>query len=237
MPRFATSKEIATKALKHIGAFGVNDLQPDAVQLARALEAFDALVQEYVGTNEAWWLRPGEVGLSLTAAQASYDLMTALGASYPVDWIEHPVGAVLVDPNGNRTPLTIVRRDAYYGLPRLDTAGIPECVYLDRLVPHLTLYTHPVIAVADYTIRLSFQTYAPNSVDERIGAERHGLPPAWERWGSLATAYDISGGSVMNIPIVERQMLKADLREARAALDARNNRERARKGHVQPRDF
>lgn len=237
MPRFATAKQIATKALKRIGAFGVNDLQPDSVQLARALEALDSIVQEYVGTNEAWWLRPGEVALNLTAGQADYNLKDELGTSYPVDWIEHPVGAVLVDPLGNRTPLEIVRRDIYYMLPRLDQTGLPECVYIDRLVPHLTLYTFPVIGVSDYTIRLSFQTYAQNMIDEKTGAEQSGLPPAWERWGSLATAYDISGGDVMTLPLNERAMIRTDMREARAALDARNNRERARKGHVQPRDF
>lgn len=237
MPRFATAKHIATEALKHIGAFGVNDLQPDAVQLDRALGAFDALVQEYVGTNEAWWLRPGEVALPLVAGQASYNLKDELGATYPVDWIEHPVGAVLVDPNGNRTPIEIVRRAAYLAQPRLDEVGVPDCVYLDRLVPHLTLYTFPVIGVADYSIRLSFQTYAPTFNDDKTGAEQHGLPPAWERWGKLATAYDISAGSVMTLPLNERAMLLRDADRARLALDSRNNRERARKGHVQPRDF
>lgn len=237
MPRLLTARDIAAEALEEIGAFGVHDREPNAAQLDRAMRAFDALVQELAGTEIVWWLRPGEVAIPLTAGVASYNLRNVLGADYPADGIECPTKAVLVDPGGQRTTLEIIRRDAYYGHQDLTTSGPPCKVHIDRLTPSLTLYTHPVIALPDYAIHLSFQTYAPDLVDEKTGAEAHMLPAAWQRWGRLATAYDISGGRVMALPISDRARLQADAERAREKLMAINNRERAPLRRTRPRDF
>lgn len=237
MPRLATARDIATEALELIGAYGVNDVGPDPTHVDRALRSFDSIVQELAGTEEVWWLRPGEVSLTLTATIASYNLMTVLGADYPANAIEHLISAKLISPTGTRSDLDIIRRDSYYAKGDLTEAGPPREIYVDRLVPHLTLYTHPVIGVADYSIKLSFQSYAPDIVDEKTGAEMHNLPPAWQRWAKYAVAYDISGGSVMALSRGDRQGLKQDAEAARARLMAVNNRERARKNFVTPRDF
>jgi len=237
MPRLLTAKEIASEALKHIGAYGVNDTGPDPAQLDRALGAFDMLVQELAGSEPILWLRPLEVAITLVDGQAEYDLMTELGGDYPADWIEHPTGAVLVDSNGYRRPVTMIRRDHYLAKQDLTSSGPPSEVYIDRIAPHLTLYTYPVIATSGYTLRLAFQTYANDLLDEKTGAEAHRIPAAWQRWGKLATAYDISAGSVLSLSLAERANILRDAEAAKRDLLAFNNRDRGARGYTKPRDF
>lgn len=237
MPRFVTAARVAAEALEHIGATGLRDTGPDPDMLDRALRAFDSILQEFAGTNEAWWLRPAEVEIPLTADVAEYDLEDTLGSDYPANWIDAPVSAVLIDPNGLRRPIELMRRSKYLAYQDLTTAGAPDGVWIDRTVPHLVMRTYPVIAVSDYSIGLSFQTLSPDIVSDKTGAESHGMPAAWQRWGKLATAYDISGGSVMSLPERERARIEKDALLAKRALLGSNNREHAKRGHTQPRDF
>lgn len=237
MPRFVTAARVATEALEHIGATGLRDTGPDPDMLDRALRALDSIVQEFAGTNEAWWLRPEEVAIPLTADVAEYDLEDTLGALYPDDWIDTPVSAVLIDPNGLRTNIDLLRRSAYLSNQDLTTSGEPTGVWIDRTVPHLVMRTYPVIAVSDYSIGLSFQTLAPDIVSDKTGAERHAMPAAWQRWAKLATAYDISGGAIVSLPDRERARLERDAERAKRALLAVHNREHAPRGYTQARDF
>lgn len=237
MPRFVTAARVAAEALEHIGATGLRDAGPDPDMLDRALRALDSIVQEFAGTNEAWWLRPMEVEVPLTSGTSEYDLEDTLGSDYPADWIDTPISAVLIDPNGYRRSIDLMRRAAYLSNTDLTTAGEPDGVWIDRTVPHLVMRTYPVIAADDYAIALSFQTLAPDIVSDKTGAERHAMPAAWQRWAKLATAYDISGGSVMSLPERERARIERDAMLSKRALLAVANREHAPRGHTQPRDF
>ena len=170
-------------------------------------------------------------------AYAAFRLRLNLVIVQVANWIAAPVSAVLIDPNGLRRPIELMRRAKYLAYQDLTTAGAPDGVWIDRTVPHLVMRTYPVIAVSGYSIGLSFQTLSPDIVSDKTGAESHGMPAAWQRWGKLATAYDISGGSVMSLPERERARIEKDALLAKRALLGSNNREHAKRGHTQPRDF
>jgi hypothetical protein len=239
MPRLLTAAQIAEGALRRIGSLSPRD-QPDPDELDIALGALDLIVGELAGTMTCYWLVPAEFTLSLTSGTASYDLLTALGSSYPDAGLQFPLSAYLlypVDGDGNqrKTPVEIVRRRAFLAHEQAAQAGAPSEIYIDRLTPP-TLSTWPVIDQTGYSLLLHYQTYSAD-LREDGGNRPHGLPAAWQRWAELATAADIADGPLGRLPGPRVQMLIQRAAEAKRELKAYNNREHSTRRAVAYRDF
>jgi hypothetical protein len=237
MPRLLTALQIATEALMEIGAFSTKDVAPDPDELDRALSALDLRVQQETGTMRTYWLIPADFTIPLAAGQASYNLMTVLGAQYPRDGIQFALSASLQPPGGlARIPLDIIRRDDLEALSLPTQPGQPESVYVDRKDPP-TLTITPVINLPGYSVLLTAQVFSTNHTTNK-GAEQHGMPAAWQRWAILATAEDIGAGKVRRLPQIELSDLRARSKEAFEKLAAFSNKERfGRKRFTQYRDF
>lgn len=239
MPRLLTASQIATGALRRIGAFAARDEAPDPDELDIALGNLDLIVGEMTGTMTCYWLVPDEFSLPLTAAQRQYDLKVAMGSSYPEDGVQFPLSAWLEYPaNGGDRPrrkeLEIIRRRTYLAKPRLDLPGEPEAIYIDRR-DEPKLSTWPVIDLSGYSIVIHYQTYSGN-LHESGGGRPHGLPVAWQRWAELAVAADIGDGPVRRLPQVRLTTLMQKAEAAKRDLRSFNNKEHSTRRAVAYRD-
>jgi len=239
MPRLLTVAQIAEGALRRIGSLSPRDT-PDPDELEIAISALDLIVSELAGTMTCYWLVPAEFTLPLRAGTTSYNLLTALGSSYPDAGLQFPLSAYLlypVDSDGNqrKVPIEIVRRRTFLAHEQADQAGAPLEVYIDRLDPP-TLKTWPVIDQTGYSLILHYQTYSAD-LTETEGNRPHGLPAAWQRWAELATAADLADGPLGRLPAPRVQLLMQRAADAKRDLKAFNNREHSTRRAVAYRDF
>lgn len=239
MPRLLTAAQLAEGALRRIGSLSPRD-QPDPDEIDIALGCLDLIVGELAGTMTCFWLVPAEFTLPLTADTPSYNLLTALGSSYPEAGLQFPLSAYLLHPvdgdgNQRKVPLPIVRRRTFLEHEQAAQSGEPSEVYIDRLTPP-TLSTWPVIDQTGYSLLLHYQTYSPDLRDSG-GDLPHGLPAAWQRWAELATAADIGDGPLGRLPGPRLQMLTQKAEAAKRELKAWNNREHTTRRAVAYRDF
>lgn len=198
--------EVAELALGKIGAFTTNMLAANPDDLARTVKWIDMVVANLAGNNECFWLHPATTVSLLTANVAQYNLGTLLGTNYPTDGIQFPIAAYIQDSSGNDTEIDIVSREKYESIDDKTSTGVPEIVYIDRLVNASQAYFWPVPVDSTYSLRLVFQTFAPNltggspsgagNVAARFSAE-------WNMWLVTATAAEIGDGPVRRLPVSE----------------------------------
>lgn len=234
-PTAFNSGEIAARALRKIGAFPINDAAPAPNELAEALYWLDLIVAELAGKQECFWLRPATMTQDLTVDEPAYTLSEF--DEYPPSGIVFPMKAWIRDPSGNDEPIKIIRRTEYEDLPVKDTAGTPECIYVDRIAVERNLFTYPVIAEDGYQLRLLVQTYHHNltgsrgenspsgDVALRIGAE-------WQRFLVFMLSADIGDGPIRRIDDGKVKEWRAIAGGALAALNSFTNRERPRAGRT-----
>lgn len=200
------SKEVCERALRKIGSFSINDVAADPEELAESLYWLDMLVAQFVGLRRVPWLVQATFSFALTANTASYDLETAIGASYPDDGIVSFLSAWIRDSSGLDDPIKLLRRAEYEAISDKDSSGTPDFVYIDRLGTP-TAYVNPVPANTGYSLRLVAQSYAPD-LTKNSGNNAHGFAAEWNMFLVLGTAALIGDGPVRKLPATEVDRIK-----------------------------
>lgn len=232
MSKLLTVAGIASAALGKIGAFTVAMVAPDPDELARAVEWLDLNVAQLAGTGKCHWLIPNTTTTALTADIASYTLSSFLGTDYPDDGILFPLNAYIRDSAGQDTPVQLITRQEYEAIASKTDPGAPDRIYIDRSTNSPTLYVYPVPSVGTYSLRLVFQTYAPDfqgGSPEGAGNVAHGLSAEWQKWMILQTAGDIGSGPVRVLPLAESDRMKLEAQDIYMRLMAYSNREHTTK--------
>lgn len=207
--------KIAELALGKIGAFTVNMLAPYPDDMVRTVQWLDIIVAELAGDTRIFWLTPATTTSALTANVASYTLSALLATDYPADGIIFPIEAYIRDSSGNDSRIDIVSREKYESHEDKTTSGVPDEIYLDRLTSNQKVYFYPVPVDGTYSLRLVFQTFAPNLTSgspEYGGNLAHGFSSEWNRWLIVSTAAAIGSGPVRRLPLGEI----ADMRQEAA---------------------
>jgi len=101
MSSVLSAKTVCERALRAIGAFPVTDSSADGEQLREAMLWLDLLLAENAGTDRLFFLVPATVSFTLANGTAQYDLLDALGADAPIDGVQFPVAAYLVEATGS----------------------------------------------------------------------------------------------------------------------------------------
>ena len=222
MSTLFNANQIAEQALRIIGAYSINDSAAEGDHVDQALVWLDLNMAELSGRRRLWWLVPQSVTIDLTSGTGDYLLDDILGELAP-DGFAFPVSCFLVR-NGRDLPMTIIPRRTWDAFEVKTTEGPPTQIYIDRQrETRINLY--PVPNETGLQLKLTFQTFAPSVTGK--DQNDHGLRLAWQRWAIYATASDIGRGPVRVVPKDERDTNSAIAREARDALLAVDNRERA----------
>lgn len=234
MSQTLTAKQICEEALGAISAFPVTDSAADPDQLRRAMTWLDLIMGETAGVERVFSLIPATLSFPITNGTGTYDLNSTLGSDLPPDRIQAPVQAWLEDENGNRSPITIVTREKFEGVPNSDETGPPRWVYIDRLPLTPILRIFPTPATADtktYTVKIDVQTYAPNVAPAGVtgtkpsGSVAHGFRQAWQRWLVLQLAHDLGSGPIHKLPQASLDNFAKKAAAALLKLLAYENRE------------
>ncbi len=226
---FYTATEIAERALRKIGAFAINDDEPDQADMQEALFWLDMEIAHQAGTNKCFWLMRDELEVDLTAltSELAQDLETG---------VQFPKEAILDRGNGNRVPLKIIsQREFRRRIAKPATTGEPKWVFIDRLNDGPTMHVYPIPTSveedAGQKIVLVVQTFAPSvkprgtTGDSGIGVQLTGFPAAWNLWAVTALSALIGDGPVRRRPVQETERWKIDAQRLKLSLDAYQNRD------------
>lgn len=233
MSRTLTAREIGEQALRMIGAFPVTQSAADGEQLREALSWLDLILSEISGTSELFWQVTDTVTLDLVNGTQEYPLGDTLGAEFPVDGIQFPREAYLEDDKGNRSPITIVKRDAFENVSRPDATGVPRYIYMNRL-PVPTLRTYPTLAAGTpiaYQIKLVVQTFSPNVAPSGVSGSRPsgsiltGFRNAWQRYLIYRLAYDLAMGPIHKLSERSLARFERESDKTKDQLEAFENRQ------------
>ncbi|MBK8200437.1 MAG: hypothetical protein IPK75_18975 [Acidobacteria bacterium] len=225
---------IAEKALQRIGAFSINDTAAQKVEIDRALEWLDVVIDSLLEKYTPPWMTQRDYLLPLTIGKASYLLPDDFVHLLPVDGVQYPKSASLIvgtAPTGRGNTMTLVRRSAWELAINDPQIGDPSIIYVDRLEPS-TMYLHPTPA-RDAVLRLTASTYALDPSDEQ-GRVLTQLPRAWNRWAIMALAAEIGAGPVRKLPEVEIVRLARYAEDLKRQLVAVHSREHASTGFTRP---
>ena len=216
---------ICEKALRKIGAFSINDTGANAEEMAEAASWLDLIIAFVVETQHITWLVEDTVTFALVADQATYDVETAFGTSFPADGVLFITHASVTDGT-NDEPIDIIRRKTFEAIANKTSSGTPESLYIDRLTQQdkQTISINPVPAITGKSIKIVFQKGSPNVADNS-SRKRHGFPQAWQFWMVKALAKEVGDGPVRRLPRQEIRDLKDDASAAFDALQASQNRE------------
>jgi hypothetical protein len=102
MSQVMSAKQVCETALRAINAFPITESSADGEQLREAMKWLDMILAQNAGANRLLFLipAPGAVSFVLTNGIEQYDLANALGANAPVDGMQFPVAAYLLEPTG-----------------------------------------------------------------------------------------------------------------------------------------
>lgn len=232
---FYTATEIAERALRKIGAFAINDEEPDEADLQEALFWLDMEIAHQAGTNKCFWLMRDELEVELVATDADYDLDSELAQQLETG-VQFPKEAFLDRGNGTRVPLKIMsQREFRRRIAVPATTGEPKWVFIDRLNQGPTMHVYPIPTSveedAEMKIILVVQTFSPSvkprgtTGDSGIGVQLTGFPAAWNLWAVTALSALIGDGPVRRRPVQETERWKIDAQRLKLALDAYQNKD------------
>lgn len=224
-------RRVCEEALRKIGAYSINDTAADGEHLRIAINWLDIIMGELSGTTRLFWLVSEPLTLALNVAdQKAWPLPASLGSDAPAEGVQFPISAVLVDDDGNRTPLSILRLDQYQALEDPNETGVPTSVYIDRLLEP-TLYVHPVPDVATFSIELIVQTFSKTIASDRAvanaraGSDSHGLRLTWQKWAIYELAASLGDGTIRTLAETRLARLQTTADRSRALLLAYENRD------------
>ena len=232
MSRVLTPASIAEFALRSIGATYWHETGAEAPKLKVALGVLDMVMDEIAGTEHLNHLIPTTLAYPLIEGQAEYDLQSTVT---PDIWMVRRA-SLLPTADSDEDALTLYRRIEWDALEdRFTRTGRPEGLYIEQSAAS-TLRPYP-IPDADYTLYLTAQQ-APIDVTDGDGNLPHSWPLAWQRYLTLATAYDCGRGPIAQLPEGELRRIRDDRDDAKFRLLARNRRENVRRPrYVRYRDF
>lgn len=215
-----SARQVCEQVLRKIGSYSINDMGADGVELAVALDWLDLNMAQLAGTKELWFLVKGTASIPLTAAQATYDLsdILATDSQFPM------FAQVETGSNTGRIPLAIVTRQQFEEIPNPTDAGDPDRIHIDRTtVPTMRVY--PVPSLTGRTIKLTYQTFAPDLADKVGGNVAHGLSAAWQRWAILQVSSDVGDGPIRRLQDSKLARWVAEAEAAKLDLLGFENRE------------
>jgi hypothetical protein len=234
MSRILTAAEICERSLRAIGAFPLTESAADAEYLREAMFWLDLVMAQKAGTGELFFLVSEALPIEITNGTSQYDLNQALGSNLPADRLQFPLEAWLEDAAGNRTPLTIAKRQTFQAVCNDGTTGAPTMIYIDRLPTTPKMQIYPTPATSDpqaYTIMLVVQTYAPNVAPAGVTGTKPDASiltkfrQAWQRWLILKLNIDLAGGPIRKLPQTSIDNWKREAEAAEEALEAFENQE------------
>lgn len=235
MTVFLSARQICETALRKIGAFSINDTAAQPNHLAEAMRWLALRLDHVSSTRRREWLLSPTVNVPLTVAgQRDYELSIAVGASWPARGYGRAIIAWIEDGNGNRDPVTILKREDFENVCRTDESGQPWHITFDMLEnrdgsPTMSIW--PVPATTNYIVRLIFQTQPadimPSGVagDDIDGALSHGLRRTWQLWAVMQLAADLGSGPIRHLPSEFFDRFRAQAKEAYEELDQYEDRE------------
>ncbi len=226
--------ELCERALRKIGAYGINDDAPAEEDLYEALYWLDMGIAFVSGIDRCFWLVADELEIDLAEDTASYVLATEL-ATQLKNGVQFPVSVQLEDANGNRCDLEIVSREKFEKIrkPTITRAGTPRVVFIDRLNGP-TLRTYPVPTATDVGSKLilTVQGFATSvkpmgkpGGQVRLTSETTGFRAAWNLYIVTLLATLIGDGPVRALPRDRIAGWKQDVGALKQRLDAFENRE------------
>lgn len=236
-----TIRSIAELALQRVGVFSTADTGPDDEQVKRAADWMNVIVREAARTGGFEFLISQRIDIPLSAGVAIYPLYaTNLSSETNLSLATEESAAIRGDnlpPNGVMFVETatllqratgreiippgfrLIRLRDYTQIDDKDQAGTPLCVYVDNAI-EMQARVWPVPAVDDtWSLRLHVRMIPGDMTDPR-NERRPPVPAGFERWCSLATAYDIGNGPVTRLHITDRNMLREDRDRAFDELQA-----------------
>ena len=234
MSRVLTAKDVCERALRMIGSFPITESAPDGEHLREAMSMLDLLLGETVGTERMFSRIDDTLSMTITNGTQTYDLFTVLGSELPTDRIQFITQAYLEDEDGNRTPVEIVNRQVFEDVPDLAEVGPTTRIYFDRLNTSPTLSIFPTPDADDeteYTLKLVCQRYAPNVAPGGVSGTTvsasvlHDMGQAWQRWMVFQLSHDLGCGAIVKLPESSLGRFKLTADEAKAKLDAFENRQ------------
>lgn len=231
-----TAADVAEAALRFAGVLTPYDIAANSEEFTVALQHFNLILAEKVGTKKYWWYVPSQQVIPLTVDDSDIDLDAALSSGEPLAFVKD---AFIRDSAGRTTPVELIRRwefDRDYD--PLNCTGIPSRVYVERQdAPTLYLMSTPTDS--DHSLVLNGIKY-PEDVTADNGNTDVPFPLAWQRYMALETAIDIGCGPVVALPTQRIDRLRSLSKEAGRRLNAFNNRENLNSnesGFVAFRDF
>lgn len=233
MSAILSARQICHRSLRDIGEFPVTESAPDGEQLREAMHRLDLIMAQIAGNRRLFHLIPDTLSVSITNGTSSYDLQSTLGADYPVDGIQFPVGAWLEDGDGNRFDLPLVTRLEFETVDKTGETGRPTMAHIDRLAePTLRIYPTPdADDTTEWTVKLDVQTYAPNVAPSGVTGTHPsssvltGFRQAWQRWLVLKLSIDLGSGAIVKLPQASLNNWKEEAEMAKDDLLAYENHE------------
>lgn len=222
-----TVRAICEGALQLIGSYSVRDTGADGDELRRAADWFDDVLKHTHARKRDLWLRR-QGTIALQANTPSYDLISAMGVTAPVDGFMYPISAYVRDGQGNDSPVDIIRLENYDAIEDKDETGDLCLIAIDRLVASPRLYVHRVPATTGaQTLYLRYATFNPNPSGKAVEDRTSGLRATWSLWAKYKLASVIGDGAVRKLRDDEVKNFAARAEELYGELLAFEDQEHA----------
>lgn len=232
MGRMLTAREICERALRAVEAFPLSESAPDGEMLREALSWLDIIMGEVGGTNRLFHLTTTSLPVVLQGGVQNYALRSSMGANFPIDGMQFPVHAFIIEPGGQPMPLDIVSLETWRTYANDGQKGIPHTVYVDRQ-PSPVLRTFPTLPndLTGYTLRLDVQRYTPTVAPGGVtgnapnGSVVHGFREAWQRYLILRLSHDLGMGPIGKIGEASLNRFERHYKESLILLKRFDNQE------------
>lgn len=230
MAYLLSSSEMIGRALRKIGAFPINDRNPDPVHAEEAEYWLDMILSEMVGTSRLLHRIEQAVTISLTTGTETYDLAPGTPdddeddpdlTQIPPFGIVHPVKVRLLVDDVDENEITMVDRRTYERIRAGAETGKPcwGTFLPDGDLKHkLKLYPTPTFSSGTMKVRMLVQQFFDDIVGNtddvpKIGAE-------WQLYLVTRLAWVLGDGPVLRRPRGDIEDWKGDAEVSFARLKA-----------------
>lgn len=219
MPTIFSARSLAEIALQNIGAFPVSENSADPVELRRALQRLELVVNDSIGKSsvKSAWLA---LTIPLLASVSRYriaDYCTEEGVQFIYDAFLQSYD------DGAGTTRTLIDSHTERDFSQWDKSatGDPTAVYIDGTNdPYLNVYPAPdaSLAAGTYGIRLHCQTYATKITPQGTGGVNINIRPAWYLFITNKLSYELGKGAIRRLDERELQRFQQDYMRGEADL-------------------
>lgn len=225
MAKLFSAREIATLAMRKIGAVNKLDTAAPEGQLQVALNYLDTLLAEKAGTTRVWALVPQQLTFSYTASASSVNITSLLGDGGQLDTFRHAYDNDTDEEIGLMTRAEFEQHNESDSSPfsgsALYIASDGDDTY--------TAYLRPIPTVAK-TIRITGQRFSTSVAASTSSSNlAHGFERAWQRWMINALSTEIGDGPLARLP--EERLLRFE-RLATSSWDTLTTRRNGQKSYA-----